>query len=557
MRIFRTLVPRAIVLALVLALSLSGAVLAADNPLGASPAPDHLTLTWSADPATTQTITWRTDTSVNQTVVQYTEAGRSFPAKSRTAEGTVDKLSSNLGEMNIHTVTLTGLKPGTQYTYRVGDGSRWSEPHMFTTEAQNVNSFQFLIFGDSQSGSVNNPEYGPWQKTVHSAFQANPDAKFIINVGDLVEAGQSYVHWNNWFNAAQGVIDAIPEMPTQGNHETYNPPDMHSTRPVNFVAQFKVPQNGPDALKGQVYSFDYGDAHFVMLDSQQAEEGKVIGDVLNMQKQWLANDLAKTDKKWKLVFFHKTPYYNKATRSNEILKETFLPIIDQYHADVVFNGHDHNVARTYPLFADHFVDSAAKGTVYYVTGRGGNKYYPDLSAKVWDAFFYDPQDQPNYIVANVNGDKLTLTARKQDGTVIDTYTIDKSTGTTTPATVTPPRYNNTRLVIYGNMLQEPLMPVPPRQINGKWYVPLRPFIEFLGGNIVWQGNGAIDFTCGKDNGTVNVDSTTATAAGQNVAMPDKVLLDKGVTLISADDLTKLLGFAYKYDSSTNMLLFTR
>lgn len=30
--------------------------------------------------------------------------------------------------------------------------------------------------------------------------------------------------------------------------------------------------NGPDGLKGQVYSYDYGDVHFVVLDSQEDEE---------------------------------------------------------------------------------------------------------------------------------------------------------------------------------------------------------------------------------------------------------------------------------------------
>ena len=44
----------------------------------------------------------------------------------------------------------------------------------------------------------------------------------MISSGLLVEIGQMYAHWNNWFDAAKGVIDTVPEMPVQGNHEHIN-----------------------------------------------------------------------------------------------------------------------------------------------------------------------------------------------------------------------------------------------------------------------------------------------------------------------------------------------
>ncbi|OIQ57025.1 3',5'-cyclic adenosine monophosphate phosphodiesterase CpdA [Moorella thermoacetica] len=526
---------------------------------GASAQPDHITLTWTQDPLTTQTITWRTDTTVARGLVQYAKAAdkASFPGKAFTVEATVQKFTSDQGDMNIHSATLNGLDPGTSYIYRVGDGTHWSDIHTFTTEASNTHSFKFLIFGDSQSGDPLNPEYKPWQETIQNAFKANPDAKFFVNVGDLVEQGQNYIHWNKWFEAAKGVIDTIPAMATQGNHETYNPPDGHSTKPIFWTTQFKLPRNGPEGLKGQVYSFDYGNVHIVMLDSQEEEEKGVAGDILAAQKAWLEKDLQDTDKPWKLVFFHKTPYYNKANRTNEEIKAAFQPLFDKYHVDVVFNGHDHAIARTYPIASDKFVSSPAQGTIYYVTGRSGNKYYHDLSAKVWDAFFYDPQDQPNYIVAELNGDKLTLKAVKQDGTPIDTYTIDKASGLDTPQTVIPPKYNNTRLVVFGNMLQQPLLPVPPKQVNGQWYVPVRPFMQFLGGNVAWHEDGNVSIVYGKNKVQISSNSARATINGQEVNLPGNILLDKDYLFIPAAGLQTLFGFNYKYDAATNMLMFTR
>ncbi len=520
--------------------------------------PDHITLTWTQDPTTTQTITWRTDTAVNSGQVQYGKDPSLKDAK--TIDATAQKFSSDLGDMNIHSATLTGLEPGTKYYYRVGYGSNFSSIYSFTTEAKDTNSFKFLIFGDSQSGIATDPQYGPWKTTIQNAYKANKDAKFFINVGDLVEIGQMYAHWNNWFDAAKGVIDTIPEMPVEGNHETYQSANYNSGKPKDFVNLFPVPQNGPDGLKGQVYSFDYGNAHIVMLNSQEDEEESVSGDILEAQKAWLDKDLSSTNKTWKIIFFHKTPYYNKATRSNEQIKAAFQPIIDKYHVDVVFNGHDHGYSRTYPIKNDQYVKSPADGTVYVVTGRSGNKYYPDLSQKVWDAFFYDPQDQPSYIVATINGNTLTIKAVKQDGTPIDTYSITKNpdgTETDSPETVVPTKFNATMLTIYGNMLQQPFMPSNPKQINGKWYVPARAFMQYLGSNVDWNANGTINITYGKTQANIAIGSTTAQLNGKKLAISDAIVSDNGLTWISADDLKALFGFNYKYDSNTNMLMFVK
>lgn len=297
-----------------------------------------------------------------------------------------------------------------------------------------------------------------------------------------------------------------------------------------------------------------------MLDSQEDEEEGVSGDILETQKAWLDKDLKNTNKTWKIVFFHKTPYYNKATRSNEQIKAAFQPIFDKYHVDVVFNGHDHGYSRTYPIKNDQYVKKPADGTVYIVTGRSGNKYYPDLSQKVWDAFFYDPQDQPNYILSTINGNTLTIKAVKQDGTPIDTYSITKNpngTETDSPETVVPTKYNATMLAIYGNMLQQPFMPSNPKQINGKWYVPVRAFMQYLGSNVDWNTDGTINITYGKTQANLNIGSTKARLNNKTLEIPDAIVLNNGLTWISTDDLTTLFGFNYKYDSNTNMLMFVK
>ena len=108
-------------------------------------------------------------------------------------------------------------------------------------------AFKFLIFGDSQAPVGGDNPYGLWRKTCTTPISANPDAKFMVNVGDLVDYGQMGAHWNAWFAAAKGVIDRIPEMAVSGNHEYFGSRDM--TRPQYWAAQWVVAAKWTGGLK--------------------------------------------------------------------------------------------------------------------------------------------------------------------------------------------------------------------------------------------------------------------------------------------------------------------
>lgn len=499
-----------------------------DSNLNATEKPDHITLTWSDDPCTTQTITWRTSTAASGGVAEYAElTGDTTDFKTVYATKeifTTAATDNHKGTENIFSVKLTGLKSGTQYVYRVGVGTYWSGMRTFTTESANTSDFKFLVFGDSQSGNSVVPDYAPWHKTVENAFSANKDAKFMVNMGDLIENGQSYIHWNNWFDAAKDVIDKIPEMAVQGNHETYDSGDYSSTKPFYFVNQFKLPQNGPDGYKGQVYSYNYGNAHFAVLDSQEDEEAPGNDKFLQAQADWLDKDLSSSKAEWKFVFFHKTPYYNKATRTNEAIKKIFDPVIEKHHVDVVFNGHDHGVSRTYAINNGKYYTDFSKGTVYYVTGRSGAKYYPDLSTKIWDAFFYDPNEMPCYETVQINNGKLTINVFKQDGTTVDSLVIDKDNPENSTSMVLPPVFNvdttipqvasigvDPRLVLFG-------VPIPfgssqAEAINGKAYANPALLAVYMGGSYDTSSK------------TITVGKTTYTFTANDLSQKGNVSID--------------------------------
>ena len=170
--------------------------------------------------------------------------------------------------------------------------------------------------------------------------------------------------------------------------------------------QFNLPQNGPAGLKNQVYSFRYGSLQLFALDSQQGEQRKAHGDIYSSQKKWLAAELAATDSRWKIAFFHKTPYDLHGGNTNSDVKQAFCPTLEKGGVNLVFNGHDHGLARTFPLKNGTRTPRGEIGTIYMTCGRSGTKTYKDIRANAKDEFFYNPLDQPNYLLVEVSAEKL-------------------------------------------------------------------------------------------------------------------------------------------------------
>ena len=191
--------------------------------------PYNITLTWAENPLNaithtcTQTIAWRTGSAITDGEVQYTviEDSSIFEKAVKIKEDSSGIFKTGTTVSMIHTKTIKDLKPGKTYCFRVGSDNNWSSKSTFTTEAENTSCFKFLIFGDSQSGKPNNPDYGKFDTTIHKAYSANPDSRFFINIGDLVEVGGYYNHWEKWFEATNGIINKLSFMPVEGNHETY------------------------------------------------------------------------------------------------------------------------------------------------------------------------------------------------------------------------------------------------------------------------------------------------------------------------------------------------
>lgn len=404
------------------AAAILSALLIIIQSVGFAGKPELITLTWNDDPQTTQAITWRTDAATVSGYIQYAETNDpvNFAASAIQAPVPCSTLSTNAGSYNIYSGKISALLPNSQYFFRVGDGKDWSAINSFRTAPYSPAPFTFLVFGDSQS-----VDYGVWGKTIRSAYVRYPRAAFFTNVGDLVDVGDDYNQWSAWLRNAQGVINNIPCMPAAGNHENYSI-NQRLSMPDYFRVLLPLPQNGPQQIRGLAYTFDYSNARFFVLDSQYGEEAKFVPNLLALQAVWLEQQLATTDQKWKIVIMHRPLYNNTPVESHPNLRAAFGGLFDKYHVDVVFNGHDHACARTWPLNNGKKTD-AAHGTVYVSCGRSGTKMHRfGLSSMTWDDFYYNPTDQPNYIEVEIINNLLTINTLKQDGTLIDSYRIQKA-----------------------------------------------------------------------------------------------------------------------------------
>ena len=281
-----------------------------------------------------------------------------------------------------HKATLSGLDAGTTYSYRVGDGAtgKWSPIYTFTTKPATVGNFSFIFTADFQPEL---PEEGLMYKGVAQVMNAAvglcPNPAFILHGGDFVYTdanGQNGIsQWrnvingcNNWSESSRAFFAEHPWGMAAGNH------DSHKT-PFFFNYDNQAAAGDTQSL---YYSFDYGDMHIVSLDTDV-----LAGAGVNAaQLSWLQNDLASTDKKWKIVETHYSFYVNtnrdlEDYGTSDTDRTTLLNLFDQYGVDVVLSAHVvQNYYTTYPLKAGAVTTTAVtnQGGVDYYTNPGGTVY---------------------------------------------------------------------------------------------------------------------------------------------------------------------------------------
>ena len=293
--------------------------------------------------------------------------------------------------------------------------------------AGDTKPFSFAVTGDSRN------EPTVWAQVQQQVQAEAPD--FQIFSGDAVNIGANQKEWDDLFAATTGsfktedYLATVALMPVNGNHDNLT---------VNYIAQFALPQvvsQGESAGGEEWYSFDYGNAHFVMLNDTSAST-----DTITAEGDWMKADLAKVDRQkvpWVFVVHHKPTYSSASAHGSDLtLRSAWQPIFDQYKVDIVFNGHDHDYERSKPIrgfqsggqqgqvasgSGANGAPQNENGTVYVVAaGAGAPLYSVD-----GDYFTQVSEKTRNFVIVEIDGRTMHYKAMRLDGSQLDSFDYTK------------------------------------------------------------------------------------------------------------------------------------
>src|SRR6185312_15957375 len=212
--------------------------------------------------------------------------------------------------------------PGATYQYTVGDGTVTSTPSSFHTAANPGTTFSFAAIGDFGGGSPG--------ETQNAANIAADGTSFIQTVGDNIypssgspepDFSTTYSDFDaRMFKPFGAALASQPFYPANGNQEYYSGGKFWTTFPM------------PGANHSW-YSYDWGDAHILVLDSQQAM------DPASAQYTFAQNDLANSQgARFRIAVIQDPPYSSTSTTSgSKPVLQNLVPLFQQQHVTLVLS----------------------------------------------------------------------------------------------------------------------------------------------------------------------------------------------------------------------------
>ena len=299
-----------------------------------------------------------------------------FPTESKVRYGTNQ---NNLDDSVVvgaftteHVVTLAALAADTRYYYSVGfDGVVLAGGNdcNFVTAPSGPKPTRIWVLGDSGTAGITGTSVEATAvRDAYTAFAASRHTDLWLMLGDnAYESGTDEQYTDAVFKMYPTMLRKSVLWPTIGNHETYN-----GENPIPYLSIFTLPMGGEagGVASGteNYYSFDYGNIHFVCLDSMT--EDRNAGGAMTT---WLEQDLAANTNEWLIAFWHHPPYTKGSHDSDDPfgydyelveMRQNLLPILESYGVDLVLCGHSHSYERSFLL-------------------NGHYGYSPELADKPW------------------------------------------------------------------------------------------------------------------------------------------------------------------------------
>jgi myo-inositol-hexaphosphate 3-phosphohydrolase len=299
-----------------------------------------------------------------------------------------------------HIVPLSGLLPDTKYYYSIGTTTSTmaggDTNHYFITAPAPGTAKPTRVWVLGDAGTQNNNQRAV--RDSYYSFTGNRHTDLWLMLGDnAYDSGTDSEYQDAVFeNMYEAMLVKSVLWPTRGNHE----------KSENVYYQiFSMP---PAAEAGGIasgteayYSFDYGNIHFICLESVSG----TLRATNSAMWIWLEADLAANDKNWTIAFWHHPPYskgsHNSDSESELIeMRERGLPILEEGGVDLVLCGHSHSYERSYLLDGHYGKSNTLTASMKLDAGDGRSD---------GDSAYTKPTPTPNphdgvvYVVAGSSG----------------------------------------------------------------------------------------------------------------------------------------------------------
>lgn len=389
---------------------------------------------------------------------------------------------------------LTGLRTDTTYYYAVYNGGTRLTPadasYRFRTHPVQGAHRDTYIWAVGDSGRGNK-----MQRQVHQAMiDYNKKHKLTLDmylhVGDMAYgSGRDPEFQANFFKIYEPTLRNTVCWPSMGNHEGYTSVGKTGIGPYYdaYITPTQGEAGGVPSGKEAYYSFNYGRAHFIVLNSHDLDRAPSA-----TMAQWLREDLAKTSAKktdWLIAFWHHPPYTKGSHDSDKEqqlieMREHIMPILESSGVDLVLTGHSHIYERSMLMDGAYETPTVAEnkilddgdghhkgdgsyqkspglkpnqGTVQIVTGHGGTGlhrlgYSPVMKRSIL---------QNGSTLIQINGDTLKAAMLNYRGEIVDVFQIEKKRA------VTPTR------------IARPWKPGKP--VKGRYIIPKKATWRYLAG----------------------------------------------------------------------------
>jgi len=355
---------------------------------------------WATRESGTASVQYRTGTGTTSTAT----ASSTYRASSATG----------IPSYYQHEALLNGLTPSTTYQYDLRLGAADPTPGIVDTfrtpPAVGSGTIHLVAFGDSGNGSTA-------QAQIASLIAADA-FDLAVHTGDIAYSQGTYAQYEaNFFPYYRAWMRQKAIFPSIGNHD-----DMTASA-TPYRTFFVLPRDGASATypnnAERFYSFDYGPAHVIVLDTEAA--------FLNTSRRaeqiaWLTADLqASQDAPWRIAVFHRPPYNSGVEHGSDLaVRAAFGPLFEQYNVQLVLNGHEHGYERSVPWRESP--NTSRQAVTYVVTGGAGATLY-QMGRSAWTAF---SRSAYHYVRLAVSPADVTLEAVGSNGSVFDRFTLDRA-----------------------------------------------------------------------------------------------------------------------------------